>query len=223
MTHCAPERLAEFVRGALSITQREAVQQHLHACASCAQGVDLYRRVISVGSRENSYAPPGGVVRTVKASFWTQKKATSRSDIGVELLFDSFAQSATAGARALVVPARQLLYRVGSAHVDLKIDREISSGRASLLGQMLESSGAGRPLAGVPIALMNRGRSIARTASNQNGEFQLDFALKNDLELAVAIDREKPVYLPITGTPIKRSAVRRGRKREANGGAAKAP
>jgi hypothetical protein len=222
MKHIAREKLAEFVRDTLPTMQREAVQQHLHSCASCSQVVGLYRHVISVGSRETSYTPPEGAVRSVKACFGTRKAATGRSRSGFEMLFDSLAQPATAGIRASMVPTRQLLYRVGSAYVDVKIDREIRSGRALLLGQMLEGTEAGRPISGVPIILLKRGRSIARTSSNRNGEFQLDFEMKNDLELALAINRAKPVYLQITGAPIKRSTVRRGRKRKLNGSAAQA-
>jgi hypothetical protein len=62
MTHFSKEKLVEFVRDALTSTQREEIQQHLHSCRKCTGLVDLYRRVVRVGSDEGSYAPPDGVV-----------------------------------------------------------------------------------------------------------------------------------------------------------------
>ena len=105
--------------------------------------------------------------------------------------------TAVAAARSTVVSARQLLYRIGTVYVDMELGRETNSDRASLLGQMLDSSRPGHPLAGVPVVLLNRGRSMASTSSNDNGEFQLEFAMKRDLKLAVEVNSDGPVYLPI--------------------------
>jgi hypothetical protein len=181
--------------------------------------VEIYRRVVSAASREISYVPPDGAVRTVKAYFATQDVAVSRSSVAFQLLFDSLAQPATVGARTGGVSARQLLYRVGSVFVDMELDNEVSSRRASLVGQILDSSKPDRPLAGVPVSLVSRDRSIARTSSNENGEFQLDFAMKNDLQLSVALD-EEPVLLPIASTPLTRTP-RSDRRRKRNETAAK--
>jgi len=223
MKHFAPEKLAEFIRGTLASAQREAVRQHLHACVSCTQLADLYRHIAFAGAREASYAPPDGIVRTVKAYFGTQKPAVRHArKLRFELLFDGLARPATAGARGSVVSARQLLYRIGTVYVDMEVGKESNSDRASLIGQMLDSSKPGHPLVGVPVALVNRGKSVATTSSNDNGEFQLEFAMKRDLKLSVAVDREEPVYLPITSVQAKTSTATRSRKQKANGSARKA-
>lgn len=126
---------------------------------------------------------------------------------GYELLFDTFVQSNAEGTRTSVVSARQLLFRIGAVFVDVELGCEANSDHASLIGQMLDSSNPGHPPAGVPIALLDRGRNIARTSSNDNGEFQFQFAMKRNLKLAVAVDRDSPVYLPITGPPLKANGV----------------
>ena len=147
-----------------------------------------------------------------------------------ELLFDSLVQSAAAGTRnslvsavqsaaegtrTSVVSARQLLFRIGAIFVDVEVGCEAESGRASLIGQMLDSSNPGHPPAGVPIVLLNRGRNIASTSSNDNGEFQLQFAMKRNLKLSVGVDRDSPVCLPITRAPAKTNSIPSELKRAA--------
>ena len=150
-----------------------------------------------------------------------------------ELLYDSLVQSAAEGSRnSLVAPvqsaaegtrtsvvsARQLLFRIGAIFVDVEVGCEAESGRASLIGQMLDSSNPSHPPAGVRIVLLNRGRNIASTSSNDNGEFQLRFAMKRNLKLSVAVDRDRPVCLPITSSPAKTNPIPSELKRAASRG-----
>jgi hypothetical protein len=46
---------------------------------------------------------------------------------------------------------------------------------------------------------MDGRKNVASTISNNNGEFHLEFALKNNLRLSVTVGDSSPVYLPITG------------------------
>ena len=132
-----------------------------------------------------------------------------------ELLFDTLVQTATQGTRTSVVSARQLLFRIGAIFVDVEVGREANSDRASLIGQMLDSSNPGHPPAGVPIILLDRGRNVASTSSNDNGEFQFQFAMKSNLKLSVAVDPGSPVFLPITSPPAKANTGRSGSGRTA--------
>src|SRR5437588_238368 len=120
---------------------------------------------------------------------------------GYELLFDSCAQTPRDGVRNSVVAARQLLFRIGSVFVDVEVGRETDSNQASLTGQMLDSSNPGHPPVGVPVALLDRGRRVASTSSNDHGEFRMRFAVKNNLKLSVTFDRQRPVHLPIIRPP----------------------
>jgi len=156
---------------------------------------------------------PNGVVRTAKALFHIHTTETG-ADFEFELLFDSRTQPATAGTRSSVVSARQLLYRIGVVYVDMQVDKEVNSDRASLFGQMLDISQPGHPPVGVPVVLLDRGRSVARTSSDDNGEFQLEFSMKRDLQLSVAVDRDRPVSLPIA-RPGKITSVASARKERA--------
>jgi hypothetical protein len=109
-----------------------------------------------------------------------------------------------AGARSSVASARQLLYRVGTVFVDMRVDSEGNSDRAALVGQMLDSARPGHPVAGVPVILMAGRKNLASTISNSNGEFHLEFLIKSNLRLSVTVGDNPPVYLPITGVEGKK-------------------
>ncbi|HWC18894.1 MAG TPA: zf-HC2 domain-containing protein [Terriglobales bacterium] len=199
MKHIAQEILAAFVRESLSAKEGASVQAHLDQCPSCSESAELFRKVERIGTKDASYEPPDGIVRTAKAYFQTQRQKAPQGKSAFELLFDSFAQPMVQGARASVASARQLLYRVGTVYVDMRVDSEQNSERAALVGQMLDSARPGNPVSGVPVILMDGRKSVASTISNNNGEFHLEFALKNNLRLSVTVGDSVPVYLPITG------------------------
>lgn len=204
MKHIAAETLAEFVRQSLPAAEAGMVREHIAGCSECSELCSLFRDIVRVGANEAIYEPPDGIVRSVKAYFEAeQQKAPAEKGI-FELLFDSLAQPMTAGARASVASARQLLYRVGTVYVDMRVDSEVNSERAALVGQMLDSAHPGHPVAGVPVILMDGRKSLASTISNNNGEFHLEFSLKNNLRLSVTVGNDSPVYLPITGIEDKK-------------------
>ena len=211
MRHVPQESLAEFVRQTLPPTEASQVTQHLAECRECTDIVGLFREVVRVGANESTYEPPAGIVRIAKAYFVTQQ-ADAKQPKGVfELLFDSLAQPAVAGARASVASARQLLYRIGTVYVDMRVDSEVNSERAALVGQMLDSARPGHPVSGVPVILMDGRKNVASAMSNDNGEFQIDFVIKSNLRLSVTVGDGAPVYLPITGIEERRRQAMRSR------------
>ena len=211
MRHIPQESLAEFVRHILPPAETNQVQQHLAECHECTEMAELFREVVRVGTNESAYEPPAGIVRAVKAYFVTQQTKAMQPKGAFELLFDSLAQPAVAGARASVASARQLLYRIGTVYVDMRVDSEVNSERAALVGQMLDSARPGHPVSGVPIILMDGRRSVASAMSNDNGEFQIDFVIKSNLRLSVTVGDGAPVYLPITGIEERRRQAMRSR------------
>jgi hypothetical protein len=199
MKHIPQESLAEFVRENLPNVDVARVREHLAECGECEKLAEVFRQVVRIGANEMAYEPPEGIVRAVKAYFEIERQRVAEPAGLFELLFDSFAQPVAAGARASVASARQLLYRVGSVYVDMRVDSETNSDRAALVGQMLDSAHPGHPVVGVPVILMDGRKSLVSTISNNNGEFHLEFLLKSNLRLSVAVGDKSPVYLPITG------------------------
>lgn len=206
MKHFAEENLIELARNVAPTAQRQSLQSHLLECTECASLADLYRQIANRAAAEALYQPPDGAVRAVKAQFAAATVGNAKAGI-LELLFDSVLRPVAAGARASVASARQLLYRIGPVYLDLRVDSEPNSPRASLVGQMLDRSNPEHPITGVPVVLLAGQKNIASTSSNGNGEFQLEFAMRSNLRLSVAVDPLHPVYLPIT-TVQQRSTVR---------------
>jgi len=204
MQHIPQESVAEYIRQTLSPTEASQVREHVAECRECSDLIGLFREVMRVGANETAYEPPPGTVRIVNAYFGTQHPGTARTKRFFELLFDSFGQPAMAGARASVASARQLLYRVGTVYVDMRVDSEVNSERAALVGQMLDSARPGHPVSGVPVVLLDGRKNVASAISNNNGEFQIEFLLKNNLRLSVTVGDGAPVYLPITGVEERR-------------------
>ena len=161
--------------------------------------------------------PADQIVLSVKASFVIEKgnKEANTS----ELLFDSSAQPLPPGARVSVISGRQLLYRIGTVYVDMEMDRMANSERVALVGQMLDSARPGHPLAGIPVSLHEKGRSVARTLSNDNGEFRFEFNIKKELTLLVSIDGRHTVRLPLTKIDVESTVSSPGKRRKATAGA----
>ena len=199
MKHITQEKLAEFVRENLQQADSVEIREHLATCNECSQIAMLFHEIVRVGANEAAYEPPAGIAQMAKAYFRTEQNRVPQSTTAFELLFDSLAQPVAAGARASVASARQLLYRVGTVYVDMRVDSESNSERAALVGQMLDSAHPNHPVAGVPVVLLDGRKNVASTISNNNGEFHLEFDLKNNLRVSVTVGDLAPVYLPITG------------------------
>lgn len=209
MRHFAAEKWIELVRNVAPMAERESLGNHLSECTECASLVDLYQQVANRAAAEALYQPPDGAVRAVKAQFSAATFGNAKAGM-LELLFDSVLQPMTAGARASVASARQLLYRIGPVYLDLRVDAEPNSERASLVGQMLDRSNPEHPITGVPVVLLAGQKNVASTSSNGNGEFQLEFAMRSNLRLSVAVDPLHPVYLPITTVQQRSTGRSRG-------------
>lgn len=145
---------------------------------------------------------PDHVVLTLNASLEIEKDIDSNPDEAFEVLFDSMVHSRPTGIRASVVSGRQFLYRIGSVYVDVQVDRSANSDRASLVGQMLDSSRPGQPMVGISVALLDKRQNLARTSSNHNGEFQFEFDLRSNLKLAIWMRDGHCVHLPMTNIEL---------------------
>lgn len=159
--------------------------------------------------------PPDQIVLTVNASFAIHKD-TKNNGTTCELLFDSSAQPLPPGARTAGVSNRQLLYRIGSVYIDMEVGVDADAERASVVGQMLDSSRPGHPVAGIPVTLLDRGRNVVRTLSNDNGEFRLLFDNRNDSRLTVEVGLKNPLRLPITNAQLQSDTESSGKKRRFN-------
>jgi hypothetical protein len=201
MKHFSTEEWVDFVNQMITANQRDAMQQHLATCASCAQTVALWQRVHDRALAEAAYQPDLNTIRLAKAAFATssfaavpQQKSTGNA---IELLFDSFLQPALAGARSVVIGTRQMLYRADPYQIDIQIEPKPGTNRLVITGQLLEIGASVLTATGVRVTLSNnRGNSVVVT-TNEFGEFSAELENSGDLELSIPSRSGEPIVISL--------------------------
>jgi len=133
---------------------------------------------------------PEGVTRLVKAICPARPQRVPRSvvRIPVELIFDSFLAPCPVGLRASWQVGWQALYRAGDCSLDVRIEPDLTSSRAALIGQISNHTSPDVRMDDVPVCLKSGNRVIAETTSNLFGEFQLEYDQQKRLELCIQLE-----------------------------------
>ncbi|HEY3131984.1 MAG TPA: hypothetical protein VGL91_21185 [Acidobacteriota bacterium] len=198
MGHFTSEEWADFVRGIQSADRTIAIQQHLERkCERCRKDLATWSFVADLGSKEASYEPPADVVRYVKTCHVVGKPPGKRRGwMNVaRLVFDTIRQPQPAGIRSSGLSPRQLLFKSGNLLVDLRVESQAKSNHFSVAGQVLDWAKPGQAVEQVPIVLSNKKNMVMQTASNQFGEFQLEFEMAENLLLTVG--KDDPIVVPL--------------------------
>jgi hypothetical protein len=101
------------------------------------------------------------------------------------LVFDSFREPLPAGVRSQHRVSRQTLYEAGDYAVDLRQEHERGGARVTMVGQVASRKEPGRALAGVAVVLSSGSSVLAKTVSNEFGEFQMEYPPARDLRLDI--------------------------------------
>ena len=151
-----------------------------------------------MAQEEGGYSPPQDVVRIAKAQF--AAVAGVQQGRPVRLVFDSNLQPVTAGVRGSI-SARQLLYETDELYIDLRLEpqREANRDRVCLVGQILDRTSETRAAQGLKVQLLQGQQAVTDTATNQHGEFQLEFDAGRDMSLSIGHEKDHMVVLPIYG------------------------
>ncbi|HEY2548253.1 MAG TPA: hypothetical protein VGI46_19430, partial [Candidatus Acidoferrum sp.] len=188
MKHFSAEEWVNFVSQVLAADQRAAMQKHLATgCKQCKETVSLWQKVSKAAAAEADYQPSPETVRLAKAAFATSGLARSKkaSQSLIEVLFDSFAQPALAGARSVVIGTRQMLYRADPYQIDIQIEPKPGTNRLVITGQLLDLSNPDVIGQNIQVTLSNhRGHSVI-ASTNQFGEFSGELENSGDLELSI--------------------------------------
>ena len=188
------------------------MQRHIDdGCSRCQASWLIWQAVASVANGESSYVPPEDTVRAAKswfAAIAADLKTTKRA----RLVYDSGLQPAAVGLRGAVA-ARQFLYEADDYVIDLRLEPQRELGRISLVGQVLNRARAGHngqavlmtncAARGILVRLLKGVLPVANTATNDFGEFQLEFEASNDLSVVIGMDEEKVIVLPLHGMHSK--------------------
>ena len=112
------------------------------------------------------------------------------------IIFDSFRSPVPAGVRSLSPGARQLAYEYKNAIIDLSIEFQEGSGRTSIAGQVLygERKGASD---GLSVLLVSGIGTLARTVTNQFGEFHLGFESADAVSLEIRLGERSWILVPL--------------------------
>jgi hypothetical protein len=177
-----------------------AMRQHIEGgCQKCSDTLRIWQSVSSIAEKDGAFAPPDDTVRVVKSQFAAVLPAATG---GVRLVFDSMLQPLTAGTRGSVA-ARQFLYETDEYYIDLRLEPRAQADSACLIGQVLNRAGADRSAPGLAVRLQDGTRPIAHTSTNEFGEFQLELAAGNSLNLSISGGVTHEVILPLYGLSVK--------------------
>ena len=172
------ERLIDYLDGQLDQVEAEPLAAHMASgCEQCSGSADWYRRVRTVAATDNSVEPPAWVMKRALRIFETQHSRPRLFErIGrsvAALVFDSLAQPAVAGVRSTETASRQLLYQAADYSIDLQVARSTES-RANLIAQVLrENQPRFESVAGLTVELIHAGERVAKTTTNEMGEFTI--------------------------------------------------
>jgi len=191
MKHFGISQWVDFAHGFVAEADSRAMQSHLaEGCGECHEMVEFTGNLTSICRAIGEHAAPEWLVRNAKALFPAHAPAQSRRTmrIPVELIYDSFLAPAPAGLRASWQVGWQGLYRAGDCSLDLRIEPDLASSRAALIGQVNNHSEPDSKMENIPVVVKSGRMVVAETRSNRFGEFQVEYEQQSRLQLCVYLE-----------------------------------
>jgi hypothetical protein len=193
VTHYSLEEWSDFARGRASDASVAEMQRHLdEGCASCAQVVEMWRSVLEIASRETGFQVPESGVECAKALFRIARpeRADSLPLRLAHLVFSSSVEPLRAGVRGAAASTSHLLFEEGNYVLDVNMKPEAERNLVSLAGQILDRTQSDRLYENSVVAVRREDQELARTATNQFGEFHLEFPPGDNLMLTLSLEGE---------------------------------
>jgi hypothetical protein len=131
---------------------------------------------------------------------WSDKAIEALQLLMAHVTYDSTADLQPAGARATRPASRQMLYEAGDFCLDLRFDRERDSLEVMLVGQVANQKNPEFRVAKLPVLILSGQKVVTQTASNEFGEFSLEYIPRPNLRLCVPV-KDAGVRLEV---PLKR-------------------
>ena len=167
------------------------MREHLlTGCHECQQVVDFCDKLAHVCLALAPRRAPEAAVRNARAIFpirWPDRPKRAVR-VPVELIYDSFLVPVPVGMRASWQIGWQGLYRAGDCSLDLRIEPELQSSRAAVIGQISNHAVPETEMRDIPICLKSGRFVVAETRSNRFGEFQMEYEQQGRLHLCVYLD-----------------------------------
>jgi hypothetical protein len=220
MKHFGMAQWVDFARALAPEADRAAMQQHLAGgCPECQDTFDFYGKLSAVCQAMTECEVPESVVRFARTISRTQASQSASAPssakkalrLPVELIFDSFLAPAPAGLRATWQVGWQALYHAGDCSVDLRIEPDLGSSRAAVIGQISNHAAPELEMADLPVCLKQGKVVVAEARSNRFGEFQMEYEQQGRVQLCIYLEGgSKCIQVPIKRlVPDKRSGTGR--------------
>jgi hypothetical protein len=206
MTHYALDQWVDFGRGVISSKDAIRMRNHLAGgCTSCQREADFCSHLTKVCQRLESQRletgkVPESVVRMARAIFPVHAPARPKRGLllPIELIYDSFLVPSPAGLRATWQVGWQGLYRAGDCSVDVRIEPELKSARAALIGQITNHVLPQVEMSNLQVCLKSGKLVVAETLSNRFGEFQMEYEQQAQLKLCITLqDGSRIIQVPL--------------------------
>jgi hypothetical protein len=199
--HFSLEEWADFGRERASEEARAEMEQHLvQGCARCAQVLELWKTVQDMARREQTFEPPANAVRCAKAMFSAMPLARAANLTLRIARLAGFRQPVLEGVRGAAPAASHFLFQEGAMLLDLYLQPQAGSDVVSVVGQLLDSARPERRFENQPVAVIHDQRALARTTTNEFGEFRLEFEQDENLLLAIELEDEWYLVSPLPST-----------------------
>lgn len=191
---------AEFGLGIAGAEQREKLQSHLdEGCMECAKTVRIWKRVRDMAVQEDSFLPPESAIRYARTLYRVFPPVESGSTLIqlARLIFDSRSQPALAGVRGGTAGPDRFLFQGADLVLDVLVEPRLEGEPISLVGQIFDPQNPANLYDNLPVALVRDAGELARTTTNQSGEFHLSFSPAQDLLLLVQLRHQAVLVSPL--------------------------
>jgi hypothetical protein len=207
MTHFGPEAWADFARRKLPPEEELRMQDHLeNGCRRCVQTLQVWLGVLEVATGLNVHNPPERGLRFVKALY---RAFPPRGSGGVRvnvsrLVLPAFVPT-TEGIRSGQPARRHFVFHRGNVLLEIDIDLNVDSDQISMAGQVMDPVAPRGRFRSRQVTLLGEEAEVARTLTNEFGEFQLEFGTTTDLVLVIALEAESITVTPLPSFVLART------------------
>jgi hypothetical protein len=191
MKHYGIAQWVDFARGLVSETDGVAMRSHLsEGCSECKEAANFWVTLNSLCQEMSASPVPDWVTGDAQSVFPAQapEQPARAFRIPFELVYDSFLVPAPAGLRATWQIGWQALFRAGDCSLDLRIEPELHSPRAAVIGQISNHMLPDNHMENIPVYLKSGRQVVAETRSNRFGEFQMEYEQQSRLQLCVYLE-----------------------------------
>ena len=200
MNHFAIDQWVDFSRGLAAAADGARMSAHLASgCPECCRLASFTEKLAQACYSSAGTEVPEPALRLARAIFpvRVQDRPRRGNRIPIELIFDSFLVPAPAGLRATWQVGWQGLYRAGDCSVDVRIEPELKSSRAAVIGQITNHVTPEFDMSNLPVSLRVGKLVVAETLSNRFGEFQMEYDEQAQLKLQINLPESKVIQVPL--------------------------